>query len=226
MASIAFDFAPTAPEPVSYEQYHSRRFGYLMRAVDAVASPGSAILDIGRGPFTSMLSKRYADVTTLGFACGSAGHIAYDLNTAARQPIPTDRQFDVVVFAEVIEHLHTAPETVLSRLREIIRPGGHLILQTPNAADLLKRLKLLTGRNPYERIRQDTGNPGHFREYTRAELITLASEAGYTVVSHSYGEYFGCYDRGWRGVVGLPILRAVAALVPSLARGQTLVLRA
>lgn len=226
MASVAFAFAPTAPQAVSYEQYHSRRFAYLMGAVDAVAGPGSAILDIGRGPFTAMLSERYGDVTTLGFACGSAGHIAYDLNTAARQPIPTDRRFDVAVFAEVIEHLHTAPETVLSRLRDILLPGGHVILQTPNAADLMKRLKLLAGRNPYERIRQDAGNPGHFREYTRAELIALAGEAEYTVVSHSYGEYFGCYDTGWRGRIGLPVLRAVAAAIPPLARGQTLVLRA
>ena len=81
-------------------------------------------------------------------------------------------RYDLVVFAEVIEHLHTSPVHTLAFVRGLLADAGVLILQTPNAASLPKRLKLLAGRNPYELIRADGGNPGHFREYTLAELGT------------------------------------------------------
>ncbi|MDP9149663.1 MAG: hypothetical protein M3O36_06955 [Myxococcota bacterium] len=45
------------------------------------------------------------------------------------------------MFAEVLEHLHTAPELVLAFLRRLLLPQGLLILQTPNAASLSKRIK-------------------------------------------------------------------------------------
>lgn len=225
MATAAYAAVPTAPEPVSYLDYHARRFAFLLDAVATVARPDSAILDIGRSPFTAMLEQRYADVSTLGFGPDADNHIVYDLNNAATGRIATERQYDVIVFAEVIEHLYTAPETVLARLGEILAPGGVIIVQTPNAVDLIKRIKLLVGRNPYERIRTDTTNPGHFREYTKAELFEVARAAGYEVLSHSFAEYFGSYQRGWRGAIGLPFLRAVAALWPPLARGQTVILR-
>jgi hypothetical protein len=54
-----------------------------------------------------------------------------------------------IVFAEVIEHLFTAPELVLAYLHELLVPRGQLLLQTPNAASLRKRLKLALGRNPF-----------------------------------------------------------------------------
>jgi len=89
--------------------------------------------------------------------------------------------YDLIVFAEVIEHLYTAPERVLRFLHSLLAPGGALILQTPNAAALRKRLKLLAGRNPYERIRPDRSNPGHFREYTVAELLGILGQTGFSV---------------------------------------------
>ena len=73
--------------------------------------------------------------------------------------------------AEVIEHLYTAPEIVLKCIKKIIKQNGYFIIQTPNAASLSKRMKLMfQGRNPYEMIRVDHNNPGHFREYTVDEL--------------------------------------------------------
>ena len=68
--------------------------------------------------------------------------------------------YDVIVFAEVIEHLYTAPELVLPYLRELLVLGGVLLLQTPNAVSLRKRAKLLLGVNPFERIRTERDNPG------------------------------------------------------------------
>lgn len=209
-----------------YGDYHARRMDYVMRDCARYRpDAATAVLDIGRNVLTDRLKTAYNRVTTLGFPCGASDHIVFDLNDAARG-VDTNQRFDLVVFAEVIEHIHTAPEIVMSALRGIMRPGGHMILQTPNAADLLKRVKLLAGRNPYERIRTDTTNPGHFREYTKRELIEIAHASGFEVVSHQYAEYFGAYGGGLKRKVLLPMLRGIAALWPPFARGQTLVLRA
>ena len=84
-----------------------------------------------------------------------------------------------MVFAEVIEHLHTSPLHSLNFVRGLVAESGVVILQTPNAVSLPKRLKVLGGRNPYEQIRADPSNPGHFREYTLRELEGYARETGF-----------------------------------------------
>lgn len=225
MATAIWGAAAVDPRAHEYADYHARRMVFAVNACRTACPDSKArVLDIGRNALTESLREHYSRVTTLGFACGAFDHIPFDLNDAAKGP-PTDERFDLIVFAEVIEHLYTAPEIVLGMLGQMVRPGGHIVLQTPNAADLLKRIKLLLGRNPYERIRTDTFNPGHFREYTKRELIGIAEQAGFTVISHRYAEYFGAYGGGTKRYVLLPLLRAVAAVFPSLARGQTIVLR-
>ena len=87
----------------------------------------------------------------------------------------------LIILAEVIEHLYTAPSLVLAFLKTFLAPGGILLIQTPNAASLDKRLALLRGRNPYEPIRESRQHPGHFREYTGPELAAYCAEAGLTV---------------------------------------------
>ena len=225
-----------------YEAFHRVRFDYaLAKAREVCPSRTAEVLDVGRSYLSLELLQAYDNVTTLGFplephsftgvvdAAGAErvfkGHIAYDLNAAgSTPPAHTGEGFDLVVFAEVLEHLHTAPELTLHVLKGLMRPGGHLILQTPNAVALHKRWALLAGRNPYERIRVNPLNPGHYREYTKAELIDYAEALGFDVVGHTYRDYFG-----WTPVPGDPVTRALykglVAALPSLARGQTIVLR-
>jgi len=63
----------------------------------------------------------------------------------------TPCSFDVVVCFEVIEHVHRG-ELALDELRRVLRPGGVLIVSSPN-------------RNVYL-----PGNPHHVHEYTPSEL--------------------------------------------------------
>ena len=92
--------------------------------------------------------------------------------------------------AEVLEHLHTAPSLVLAFVKTLLADNGLLVLQTPNAASLPKRIKLLLGRNPFDMIRTDPKNPGHFREYTRRELSALAADLGFRVEECAMSFYF------------------------------------
>jgi hypothetical protein len=111
-------------------------------------------------------------------------HYQFDLNDAQDDSrwFPADPH-DVIIMAEVIEHLYTAPQLVLSMLAEFLDQGGSLIIQTPNAVWVRRRLMLLRGRHPYEMIRERRDNPGHFREYTGDELLAACRAAG--LVPHS-----------------------------------------
>lgn len=102
-------------------------------------------------------------------------HTELDLNGT---DYPQLERHEVVVCAEVIEHLHVAPVPVLRFLATALEPGGHLILQTPNATALPKRLRMLIGQNPYDPIREERGNPGHFHEHTVRELREAVEAAG------------------------------------------------
>ena len=47
-------------------------------------------------------------------------------------------------------------------------------------------IRMVFGRNPYERLRLYSVNPGHVREYTRQELWDIAHSVGLSCTSHSY----------------------------------------
>jgi SAM-dependent methyltransferase len=183
--------APSA-EPAAnpgYAAFHAPRYAFLLEVLAReVRMPRPRLLDIGRSELTAMIAGRLdAPVDSLGLepdaTLPSGRHHRFDLNDAQhRERWRTDLgSYDAIVFAEVLEHLHTAPELVLAYLRSLLAPHGLLFVQTPNAAALWKRLRLLGGRNPYERIRVDPTNPGHFREYTARELEAIVAGAGFGV---------------------------------------------
>lgn len=181
-------------ESARYWKLHRRRFEWIgrfvQRSLEGAAEP--AILDIGNSYQTLVVKKLfpYSNLDTMGFfdhrfsAGEGSFHIEMDLNDACfpeRWPTSERGGYDLIIFAEVLEHLYTSPEQVLSCLKQLLKPGGVILLQTPNAAALKKRLKLLWGKNPYELIRLDRGNPGHFRELTVRDLRRYAKRCGLEV---------------------------------------------
>ncbi|MAG59018.1 MAG: hypothetical protein CMJ83_22245 [Planctomycetes bacterium] len=149
-------------------------------------------------------------------------HLTIDLNTLhAKDGWRGFWRHDVVFMGEIIEHLWASPRMVLGGIARWIKPGGYLVLQTPNAAALERRLMLLFGKNPYEMLREGT-NPGHIREYTADELIPLALDHGLDVVKIHYENYFRIPSRG---PVKRALYGAVTALRGTLRDGMTLVFK-
>jgi SAM-dependent methyltransferase len=207
-----------------YLDYHARRYATL-RALAADLLAGRAeprILNVGPMFETRLLRESGATVDTLGFPHplfpprDHERHLAADLNETSE---PGDGSYDLVVMAEVIEHLHASPVTVLGNLATWLRPGGAMLIQTPNAVALHKRLRMLAGRNPLEPIRGDPGNPGHFHEYTLGELRDAAGRAGLTVAGWRTENYFGA-SRAARAYAALG-----RVLPPGLRHGITIWLR-
>jgi SAM-dependent methyltransferase len=222
-----------------YLAFHAPRYRAVLDLLSGYVGPKSGVLDIGRSSLTDLIARAFSvRVDSLGFALdgptATGRHFHFDLN-AAQSAASWRRDlgpYDVVVMAEVIEHIHTAPSLVLGFVRSLVAGGGILVLQTPNAAALHKRMKLLLGRNPYEMIREDVTDPGHFREYTRGELRGLAAGAGFEVVTTIAGNYFDYrFSRHAHGAFHEDGLRrainvAYALLPGRLRPGITMVLRA
>jgi SAM-dependent methyltransferase len=81
--------------------------------------------------------------------------------------------------------LHESPAPLLSEIRRVLRPGGYLILSTPNGANLQNRLKLLLGRTPMFPIETwyyQVPFSGHIREFTMDELTKILGFADFDVI--------------------------------------------
>ncbi|MDQ6607626.1 MAG: class I SAM-dependent methyltransferase [Actinomycetota bacterium] len=222
-------------EALAYVDYHSVRYARLLSTVAELATGAHPrdrlqILDIGPNVQTALLRAAHpgAVIDTLGFAHPAMvpnppeQHIEFDLNDVpflARRP-PTEQRYDVVVLAEVVEHLYTSLSIVLGWVAEWLRPPGFVVVQTPNGAALHKRLRLLTGRSPVAPPRACRQNPGHFHEYTLAELRAEVAAAGLVLQSLQVDNHFGGTSAAARLYRGFG-----SVLPPSLRHGVTLCAR-
>lgn len=216
----------------AYLRLHSERYAFLMNTLSSLFADREEpvrVLDIGPAYQTALLrTDSRLIVDTVGFEDArfppraGEGHTHFDLNEAQDAASwPKLGQYDVAIMAEVIEHLYTSPKLVLACVATWLKPGGQLVVQTPNAVALRRRIKLLAGRHPYEMIREQRDNPGHFREYTADELKKAGHTAGLTAGKCSLHTYF--LHPGAAGSV----YRVVCRFLPgSLQDGITLVFAA
>jgi SAM-dependent methyltransferase len=87
------------------------------------------------------------------------------------QPLPfRDRAFDALFAGELVEHL-PEPVTALREFQRVLKPGGTLILTTPNRLRLANRAD--RSERPY--------SPDHLSELSYDEVRDLLRESGFEV---------------------------------------------
>jgi 2-polyprenyl-3-methyl-5-hydroxy-6-metoxy-1,4-benzoquinol methylase len=159
---------------------HSRensdaRYRAGQAALDGANLPrGGRLLDIGCG--ISAQAELFADFRYVGADLNrprlGRGHRSHPWAQYAVQDITRmgwrDAAFDAILCLEVIEHLPIAARAGLMReLFRVLRPGGALILSTPNG-----RL------TPWKRVLGRKCERSHEPELTAAEVAALVGEAG------------------------------------------------
>jgi O-antigen biosynthesis protein len=87
--------------------------------------------------------------------------------------------FDLVTYGDVLEHLAN-PLAVLRQTRELLAPGGRVLICLPNIAHWTIRAKLLAGNFRYE----STGilDFTHTRFFTVRAAREFIAEAGYRII--------------------------------------------
>jgi methionine biosynthesis protein MetW len=157
----------------------------LLEQVLACLPPGGRVLDVGcgSGALLARLAGRAGHrvgVELSAEAAAEASKVADEvLNLPLTGPLPfAPASFDVVVCADVLEHL-ADPAAALSSVAALCRPGGAVVVSVPNVAYWQARLRLLLGVWRYE----PTGlfDTGHLRFLTRATLVELVAGAGLLV---------------------------------------------
>jgi len=93
------------------------------------------------------------------------------------------RRFDVIIFADVLEHL-AWPIGVLRSYLDLLKDGGRVIVSLPNVGLWSVRLNLLLGRFRYE----ETGvlDRTHLRFFTRRTAREMIESTGLEVIRRTY----------------------------------------
>jgi len=116
-----------------------------------------------------------------------------NLNHLDPWPDLADGSFDAVLFGEVFEHLLNQPLGLLKEIHRVLKPGGTLLLTTPNPSTLGNAVRVLLDRHSMWGTRDFACSPKiergeiidngdiHYREYRGAELREFLTLAGFEV---------------------------------------------
>lgn len=162
-------------------------YAYAARLLPAPAEAGRWLdLGCGQGEFLEQTGAQGHRGLGLDFyarnaaAAARAGHpaLAADLN----HPLPfRDGSVDGITLVEVIEHIVRAEELVAEMAR-VVRPGGWLVLTTPNVVHWTYRWRTLTGHAPKQ-------EGYHYRFFTQKRLEKLLGERGFVLEARaSFGK--------------------------------------
>lgn len=110
--------------------------------------------------------------------------LEYDAFNIEKDELPyRDGSFDVVIFSELIEHLAINPVWSLGEIHRILRPGGYVIVTTPNRLSLERLETYLTGGSQLVDKYSPLHGYGarHNREYHARELRDLLETTGFVI---------------------------------------------
>jgi 2-polyprenyl-3-methyl-5-hydroxy-6-metoxy-1,4-benzoquinol methylase len=175
-----------------YAYAYENRRRETLRLLTDVLSPGARILDIAaaQGNFSLALAELGFDVTwndlraeladyvrlkyergKIEFAAGNAFELAFQ------------SLFDAVLITEIIEHV-AHPDDFLAKAAALVRPGGYIIMTTPNGGYFKNRLpKFSDCADPavFESMQFKANADGHIFLLHADEIGPLARHAGLVV---------------------------------------------
>jgi glycosyltransferase involved in cell wall biosynthesis/SAM-dependent methyltransferase len=197
VVSILVEDGP--PEEMrAYANGDFRRFVYTLGLVPE--TPGLSVLELGANPyFTTTLIQKFRDVR-LHLAnffgegqrdrtqkvtirqTGEALTYTYEHFNIEREVFPyADDSFDVVLFCEIIEHLLFDPVHALLEIKRVLKPGGLLVLTTPNVVRFDNVCKVVAGENIYDPYSGYGPYGRHNREYSSQEIGQLLTANGFHI---------------------------------------------
>jgi len=143
-----------------------------------------------RGSYFGPAGKR--ETRTADLPDGTKFECPIDYFDAERDFFPyPSAHFWTVLCCELLEHLAQDPMHMMEQIHRIVRPGGYLVLTTPNIAALRSAAAVLQGHHPmlYPAYMRDPCEQRHAREYTPDEIRKLLENCGFEVVTLDTGAF-------------------------------------
>lgn len=154
------------------------------------------LLDLGSGPgfFLARLRAWFPESTVIGSDIHPDCARSAAVEAPGAVPVRSDAieipirsgALDLVSAFQVVEHI-SSPDLFFDEARRVLKPGGILLVSTPNPAGIGARLR----KHKWQGIRHD-----HVSLRPPADWIDAAVKAGFRVL-----------DQGTTGLTGIPILK-------------------
>lgn len=180
-----------------------------VEAIVAIPGTGESIMDIGCGDGSLLYQfrHRYARLIGLEYSPDRLTQATINLagldftgiqGSAENMAQLPDNCVERIVSADVIEHIPDV-YAACSEMYRILKPGGDLIINTPNIAFIKKRLLLALGRFPStSQANEGVGNEllfdgGHLHYFTYRSLRLILERAGFRMVRRMGFGRFHCF---------------------------------
>ncbi len=174
------------------------RVYYLVKMLRELGITGGTVLEVGTlmGNFSATLQRFGYQVTAVDryeqYAGAADEYLNYmrslgvEVESMSREEeaerVASLGRYDVVIAMAVVEHIPPPAKAFLEMLKSHVKPGGALILDTPNILRWWNRKRLGEGRTIHQDIKSQyhTDPPweGHHREYTPDEMVWMLGELG------------------------------------------------
>lgn len=196
----ASGFLAAAPDPLRYDG-HTKDPAEAAAMVAALVGPSARVLDVGCG--TGSVSKIIVEITGAELtgiepdsqraAVARARGINVIQGLFDEKIIADLGKFDVVVFADVLEHLPD-PSSALRLAHRVLIPNGAVVASIPNIAHWSVRLDLLRGRFDYQPY--GIMDATHLRWFTEKSVRGLFESSGYQIerIDHTAGILLPAYQ--------------------------------
>lgn len=168
------------------ENFKRPQYLYGMELVKFTGLNKGRVIEFGggRGEFSRLLKDHgfevvFTDINPANVEFArSIGFEGYVIDANNGMKDQKSESYDGAVMLEVIEHV-TQAELLLTETHRILKPGGFLVLSTPNPYFLWRRLAVLFGK-PIE------GEGYHWRYFTVDTLESTLRESGFRIITHNH----------------------------------------
>lgn len=172
-----------------YAYAYANRRHHTLELISNIAAPGARILDVAaaQGNFSIALAELGYEVTwnDLREDLGEYTRLKHDRGVLHYAPgnileLCFAEKFDIVLIAEVIEHV-AHPDEFLRAISGLVKPDGHIIMTTPNGGYFLNKLPRFTDcpdPSQFEAIQFRPNSDGHIFLLHTDEVQSLARAAG------------------------------------------------
>lgn len=153
-----------------------------------------ALLDIGAGPggILAAFTKQGFDCQGVEINKDLAANLqakGYEVFNGTIENFETEALFDVITMTDVIEHLED-PKAVLQKVNRLLKPGGYVVVYTPNHASLLVKISfLLSSLFKFNALRDEIFASTHTVFFIPKTLTKILADAGFTVTYRRFGVY-------------------------------------